>query len=347
MWVRNIPWNGDFDQDGIGDVCDNCIVMPNCSIYGSDEPAPHGVPLPLDDAGICQTDTDQDGIGDACIDPDTDMPIMLAGAAGPVGFGPDDDFDQDGLANASDWCPRIPVVQTSCILDTDCPNTATCSDTGLCNHPDADDDQVGDVCDTCAHVPNPLQVTDAGMQLDDQDRDFIGAVCEPSSACDGRSLARPIRFYDVSVEGSCCVATYPGDGQLHDPLGLPVSRTCSEADEQDGICRKLPASVLASPGMVELPLGCEQALADAGVGEATALTLADVGGDPIELWSHACRLAPLDHDFDGVGDSCDLCEFAFDPSNQPYTDDEGVLWPNDGAACNGEYADLAGAMCSG
>ena len=35
--------------------------------------------------------------------------MLSAGAAGPVGFLEGDDFDQDGLANIVDACPRQPV----------------------------------------------------------------------------------------------------------------------------------------------------------------------------------------------------------------------------------------------
>src|SRR5690606_38520381 len=55
----------------------------------------------------------------------------------------------------------------------------------------------------------------------------------------------------------------------------------------------------------------------------------------------------VDQDFDAVGDACDLCVHAFDPSNEPYVDDQDMLWPNDGQACNGDYSPKTtpGAMC--
>src|SRR5690606_22356326 len=140
-------------------------------------------------------------------------------------------------------------------------------------------------------------------------------------------------FYDVSVGGQCCVTTYPGDDVLHDPDGVPIRLSCSGQDEQAGICRPLPAAAAAMPGYVELPPGCASALANAGVSEATALTLDDVGGDPAALWAKACLLPTVDQDFDAVGDACDLCVHAFDPSNEPYVDDQDMLWPNDGQAC--------------
>jgi len=55
------------------------------------------------------------------------------------------------------------------------------------------------------------------------------------------------------------------------------------------------------------------------------------------LWAFACSLPPADQDLDGIGESCDYCPFAFDPTNSTFVDDNGMSWPNDGAFCNGDY----------
>ncbi|MFV8754658.1 thrombospondin type 3 repeat-containing protein [Nannocystaceae bacterium ST9] len=347
MRVRNVPSHADLDQDGVGDVCDNCVSVPNCQDFGPDNPAPLGA-----NAGSgpdCQLDEDLDGIGDAC---EGELAVPPS-AAGPIGTASGDDLDQDGVVNLEDACPRQPVVSTICTVDADCPAGASCASTAAtdgerrCDHVDSDADHVGDVCDTCPVTANPEQVIDGGQQIDDQDGDFIGAVCETHPECDLAEDPHPIGFYDVAVEGMCCVTTYPGDDVLHDPDGAPIRLDCTAEQEDAGICRGLPAAMSVRPGVITLPIGCAAALADAGVEAATPLTLADVGGDVEALWGKACMLPPFDQDFDGIGDACDLCRFGFDPDNLPYIDDEGAVWLEFGKACSGDYASdlIPGAAC--
>jgi hypothetical protein len=394
MWVRNVPSQGDFDQDGIGDVCDNCVAIANCGIFDDENPHTVGDPVPYDEPGVCQTDANADMIGDTCIDPDTMMPLENPDAAGPVGFGGSDDFDQDGIINAEDGCPRQPIVQEygvrlQCESNPDCnmgglPHDTVCAPTlanngkHYCNHRDADGDQVGDLCDTCPYTPNPMQVTDVGMQIDDEDGDFVGSLCETNSACTIREDSRPFTFMEVSVSGMCCTTMYKGDGYyvqdmqgnwacegLCDPYGFPVMHDCNDEaipgeDQPDGVkCRGLPPPVAALPGMIDLPLGCESALVAAQLCAPSpannfscddlpadainrSLTLEDIGDDDL-LWSKMCFLPQWDQDFDGLGDTCDLCPFGFDPFNEPYVDDFGHLWPDAGKACSGP---LDGSSCT-
>jgi Thrombospondin type 3 repeat len=201
----------------------------------------------------------------------------------------------------------------------DCLGGSACED-GVCDHSDPDDDGVGSECDTCPFTPNPGQVIDGMMQDDDGDGDFVGDACEHPS-CVTRDDPRTLAFYDVAVGGLCCATRWQGR-PLVDPDGNPL-------DLGD-----LPE---LEPGLVELPPGCEEALAAAGVDEATALSPADVGGLDA-LGAYLCLLPPWDQDFDGLGDACDLCPFAFDPTNAPYVSPEGMVFPNDGAYCNGEYS---------
>ncbi len=346
LQVRNIPLQGDADEDGIGDVCDNCPTVANCGDYDAAHPWRLGDPLDLG-AGECQRDADLDMVGDACIDTQSDT------AAGKVGLGETDDFDQDGLANQDDACPRQPeLARIECVDDSECPAFRECTDgdsdpetPSICNHLDGDADGIGDVCDTCPGRPNAEQVLEGGLQEDDADGDFIGLDCELGPECGSDAGPRPIAFHAVSAAGACCTTLLVLEGadlverasgrRLADADGKPVRLVCNDAD-----CRELPVELVETPGVLELPAGCDEALADAGMSvEANpAIDTEETHGDLDALWNLQCRLPPLDQDYDALADGCDLCPFAFDPSNAPYYDETGKLWPHDGAVCSGQSA---------
>jgi hypothetical protein len=333
MQVRNIPGAQDSDGDGIGDACDTCVMTPNCGAFGPENPWRPSDGDPIADE-TCQADADEDGIGDAC------EGAQAPDAAGPVGLEPDDDFDQDGLRNAEDGCPRSPVQPAiACEDDAACGPTRRCGSTGWCDHVDTDDDGIGDLCDTCPETENPTQNVDGLAQEDDEDGDFIGRACElGDEACATRSNPARLGFYAVSVEGWCCTTAWE-DPPLLDPWGVPIDPACTEAQAAVGECVSPPSVSSQAPGQFVLPLGCEAALAAAGItaDENVPLTAADVGGLDA-LWPFACRKPILDQDFDGIADSCDLCLHGFDPMNLPYIDENGKLWPDDGKYCNGDWA---------
>ncbi|MBX7082761.1 MAG: thrombospondin type 3 repeat-containing protein [Nannocystaceae bacterium] len=347
LQVRAVPSQADADDDGIGDVCDNCPATANCSGYGVERP--FRLDDALDpDAATCQRDADEDMIGDECLGAQGEL------AAGAVGFGDFDDFDQDGLPNLYDGCPRQPERdRIACSDDAGCPDGRACTfasgaDEGVCNHLDGDDDGVGDVCDTCPSSPNAMQAFDGGAQVDDPDGDFVGGACELADACAQRPNPRPLGFFRAAAAGQCCTTLLvEQDGALFErssgePLvdadGVPITRSCGGSG-----CRALPDAVAALPGVLVLPAGCDAALAEAGLSldDNRPLLAADTSGDLDALWNLQCRLPALDQDYDGLGDECDLCPFAFDPSNEPYTDAAGKLWSHDGAACSGDNSPRA------
>ena len=358
MLVRNIPTNADADHDGIGDACDNCPTVPNCGDFNEANPYVLGDAISYDDDTVCQTDSDGNGVGDAC------EGLMSGNAAGPAGLGPTDDHDQDGIANLNDACPRLPLLDTVACSDADpCPDGRQCSPEGTCNHVDSDGDGVGDRCDTCHAVANPNQIVEGESVQDDPDGDFIGRSCELGGECDQRAEPRATGFYEVSARGQCCVQLLVADeatGNLSstqscsDPNGcrplmaalngdadiwVPVREDCSGEQQDQAECLPLSPTVANTPGVLTPPTGCEQALAAAGITAVQNLQAPIIQDLKIaDPYAFACLMPAADNDFDGFGTSCDLCPLDFDLSNAPYVDDDGRLWPKDGAACSGDFS---------
>ncbi len=248
------------------------------------------------------------------------------------------------LPNLTDRCPRQRVENIPC-TDADNCGGAECTG-GICNHIDTDNDGVGDICDTCPAKSNPKQIQDGGMQADDPDSDFVGNACETNSGCYEQADARRIAFYTKSANGQCCVTTFTEDLGLTDPGYVevdemtgeckvidpvaPLSANCSEA-EDNKTCRLLPKSVIERPGVVTMPAGCEE------LGEPLTLDSPEIKGNEDKLYTFMCLLPQVDQDFDGIGDPCDLCPYAFDPDNSYYKDDNNKVWPNYGKFCRGRY----------
>jgi hypothetical protein len=151
----------DRDGDGVGDVCDNCIDVPNPS----------------------QLDTDGDGIGNAC-DPDFDEnanvddgdAAILSSAygtrLGDPAFDPNLDANADG--SISTFESALLVARFGSAPGPSglaCAGLHGCT-AGLCprSTADSDGDAIGDVCDDCVDLPNELQL--------DVDADGFGNACD-------------------------------------------------------------------------------------------------------------------------------------------------------------------------
>jgi hypothetical protein len=149
----------DSDGDGVGDACDNCVLVPN--------PA--------------QRDDDNDGIGNAC-DPDVnengvadanDVQLIRQYVGQTSDFPPAYDLDSDGRITSNDvqiatnWIGK-PLGQTAlgpCTGDGACFPAACATSTS-----DQDGDGMGDVCDDCLTSYDPSQL--------DADGDGFGNACD-------------------------------------------------------------------------------------------------------------------------------------------------------------------------
>ena len=153
----------DSDRDGVGDACDNCIDAWNPNQSDSDR----------DGFGnLCDGDVDDDGL----VTPldDAWLQQRLGLAQGDAGFNPHLDLDRNRRLNDRDRQIMLSLIGAppgpSNLL---CAGDAPCRE-GLCafGTVDSDGDSVGDECDVCILVPNPLQI--------DTDGDGAGDPCDAS-----------------------------------------------------------------------------------------------------------------------------------------------------------------------
>jgi hypothetical protein len=146
----------DDDGDGVDDLCDNCLGLPN----------------------IDQGDLDGDGDGDACdVCPDFPGPDVDSDGDGflncadncALTINPDQiDSDSDGLGDA---CDVFPLDADNDGVDSAIDN---CPDDFNPVQLDSDTDGLGDFCDNCPVVANDFQ--------EDGDGDGAGDACDCQAA---------------------------------------------------------------------------------------------------------------------------------------------------------------------
>ena len=161
------PNQEDFDNDGIGDVCDD---SDNDGVVDSDDnckttPNPNQEDTDNDGIGnLCDDDNDNDGLNnnvDNC--PTISNPNQEDFDGDGIGDVCDDDNDNDGVINVNDNCPLTPN-----------PNQADIDNDGIgdvCD--DSDGDGLLDWIDNCPTISNPNQ--------EDTDGDGVGDYCDDDS----------------------------------------------------------------------------------------------------------------------------------------------------------------------
>ncbi len=349
-YVIQTMGNGDkilvFDNDGVGDACDNCVHDPNGG----------------------QSDLDGDGDGDACQlnDPDGDgwssdsdnCPVnynpsqQSTAYNGP--YGPEQgcnaaDSDGDGLSNTTDFCPGLSDPRNN----------------------DSDGDGIGDLCDNCPVIPNAGQEnTDAaweqysaemngaeavvtgdacaivdpdedgiGIADDncpdhynndsaDTDSDFIGDVCDncPSEFNTGQANINP----QDGLEGDACEPNDPDhDGWRDSSDNCSGDYNPSQDDvDCDGVgdtCdpdNNTPWTDADSDGVCDL--------FDACTGDDSS---GDTDEDGLCDDTDTCPNDPLnDPDGDTVCDDVDLCPDIYN-EDSTYTIDTNGDGIGDGCQC--------------
>ena len=228
-----ITVDGDRDDDGVPDLDDNCLVVPNSDQANNDgdtlgdlcdpDDDNDGVPDTTDNCQFA-SNTDQenaegDALGDVC-DPDDDndgVPdttdnCQFVGNAlqenadtDALGDACDDDDDDDGIPDTTDNC-RV-------IANTDQTNSDTDAAGDACDDDD-DDDGIPDTTDNCRVTANTDQA--------DRDTDGVGDVCDGDRDGDG---------IPDGVD-NCPDAANPGQENA-DTDGL--GNACDDDDDGDGV----------------------------------------------------------------------------------------------------------------
>lgn len=292
----------DFDEDGIGDVCDDDVDGDD--VLNVDDNCPTD---PNDD----QLDTDDDDAGDVC----------------------DDDDDGDGFLDGDDNCPAVANDQTdtdddddgdTCDDDDDDDDIVDTEDNcridANTDQTDTDEDERGDVCDddddgdgfydgddNCPSVANDQTDTD-----DDDD----GDACDDND--DGDAHTDDVDNCDVTAN----------DDQT-DTDDDDVGDACDDDDDNDNVADEFdcaPTDDTVSHTWTFYADDDEDGFGDPD--EITERCIASEDGwsrDNTDNCPDAFNPVQADADRDGFGDACDDDA---DGDNQPDLDDNCPLVNN-------------------
>jgi hypothetical protein len=221
----------DTDEDGIGDVCDNC--QGDDSVDTDQDGAPDACDNCADISNPDQADGDQDGIGDAC----DNCPTTANGPTGGSCFNYftqevwgnclDHGSCQDGSGEWYKWCDTFQGDQDSNGIGDVCDD---CSADCCLGGGDADCDDSEDCTDdSCDPVLGCVNTPLTGVPCDDGDACTTDDMCQ-----DGRCIPQEVLLCSSTscMDGSCepatgnCVYT-PLTGV---PCGDPTSTDCTDPD---------------------------------------------------------------------------------------------------------------------
>ncbi|MEQ1504247.1 MAG: thrombospondin type 3 repeat-containing protein, partial [Myxococcota bacterium] len=169
----------DGDQDGVGDLCDNCLAAVNLRQEDRDGDADGDACDNCADVGNAdQRDTDGDRVGDAC-DPDDDADGLADTEEAVAGTDPlRADTDNDGLLDGVEVHDRhTDPLRADTDGDTVGDATDGCPLVANPTQADTDTDAIQDACDNCP--------ADANGDQRDTDGDGLGDACDPDDDGDG------------------------------------------------------------------------------------------------------------------------------------------------------------------
>jgi MYXO-CTERM domain-containing protein len=263
------PNQEDWDDDGVGDVCDpdddndgvlddddNCRLLPNPEQQDLDEDTIGDLcdvdddgDVVLDDDDNCartfnvdQIDSDEDGLGDACDDDDDNDGVLDDDDNCPLVTNPEQlDTDGDGLGDVCDPDDDNDGVlddDDNCAVDPN-PDQGDFDDDGLGDPCDLDDDNDGvlDDDDNCPLDQNPEQL--------DNDGDGTGDLCDDDDDNDGIADGNDNCHFDPNTDqldtdgdgdGDACDDDDDADGYLDDDDNCPTvpQDTLTDTD-RDGV----------------------------------------------------------------------------------------------------------------